>query len=161
MYFDSDGKFVPRREIFNNQAFKSYDYMNNNRLCKAKCIQFKARKPPTGGRYEAGQFRCQTCEVYITEHGVEGNSCKCCNMRVRSKPRNSFYKEKYNDKVRNSHDPWISTTENVNIDSSHDEKEYESESNKKSTPIYDEIDESIKTYYELKEFLDAIKLQSN
>ena len=34
-------------------------------------------------------------------------------------------------------------------------------SEKKSTPIYEEIDESVKTFYEFKDFLDSIKLQAN
>jgi len=32
---------------------------------------------------------------------------------------------------------------------------------KKSTPIYEDIDESVKTFYEFKDFLDSIKLQAN
>ncbi len=139
--------------------------IKNNRICKGNCIQFKARKPVTGGRYEAGQYRCQTCEIYMTEHGVDGHSCKCCNMRVRSKPRNSFYKEKFHGKVRNAQDPWIkqdSDNDVSSLDESTKEKlNHNLNVGKKSTPIYDEIDDSIKTYYEFKEFLKTIKLQVN
>ena len=119
-----------------------------------------------GGRYGNGQVRCQTCEIYMTENGASNGYCLCCNMRVRSKPRNSAYKEilrnnetnKPNNESGNYHD----TRESL-IDIQEDPVEkildtvpmnndYSSE--KKSTPIYDEIDESVKTFYEFKEFLE-------
>lgn len=164
MYFDATGKYVSHGEMHKSMPNPSYDIVNNtNRMCKGKCVQFKASKPVTGGRYEAGQYRCQTCEIYLTEHGVDGHSCKCCNMRVRSKPRNSLYKEKYHDRVRNAKDPWI--IENKDEDVTYSPKvnsTNNSGNEKKSTPIYEEIDESVKTYYELKEFLEhKIKPQAN
>ncbi len=161
MYFDATGKYVPKIDMHNSQTLTSYDIMNNpNRLCKGNCVQFKAKKPVTGGRYEAGQYRCQTCMIYLTENGTDGHSCKCCNMRVRSKPRNSLYKEKYNDKVRNAQDPWIASNEN-DAKQIKENTTTNSEDKKKSTPIYEEVDESVKTYYEFKEFLSSIKLQAN
>jgi hypothetical protein len=139
---------------------------NSNRICKSNCLQYKATKPVNGGRYGNGQVRCQTCEIYMTENGASNGYCLCCNMRVRSKPRNSAYKEilrnneanKPNNESENYHD----TRESL-IDIQEDPVEkildtvpmnndYSSE--KKSTPIYDEIDESVKTFYEFKEFLE-------
>lgn len=158
VYFDANGKLISRNDMHKHESLLIYDVMTKkqNRLCKGKCIQFKARKPPTGGRYEAGQYRCQTCEIYLTIQGVDGNSCRCCNFRIRSKPRNSFYKEQYHEKVRNAQDPWILTNENGNIEESTKEnKNDDLETGKKSTPIYEEIDESVKTYYEFKEFLKS------
>jgi len=89
--------------------------VRKNRICKGKCIQFKAIKPSTGGRYESGQYRCQMCEIYLTPQGINGNSCKCCNYRVRSKPRNSLYKEKFNDNVQNTESHLISSDETGHI----------------------------------------------
>lgn len=136
---------------------------NKNRLCDGNCIQFKAIKPKIGGRYTAGQFRCQICEIYLTKEGVNENSCKCCNYRVRSKPRNSLYKEKFHDIIQKSHQIGVSINDLNNkkkINKLNRINELINE--KKSSPIYEEIDESVKTYYELKEFLESkIKPQAN
>jgi len=168
VYFDTNGKFISGSDMHKSQNLSNYDAMTEkqNRLCKGKCIQFKAKKPLTGGRYEVGQCRCQTCDIYLTEQGVDGNSCKCCNFRVRRKPRNSLYKERYEEKVRNAQEPWIkqeSNDEDWLLEESTKERiKHDSEDGKKSTPIYEEIDESVKTYYELKDFLKSeIKLQAN
>jgi hypothetical protein len=75
-------------------------------LCNGTCIKFKATKPVTGGRYENGQARCQTCEIWTNYRGAKlkngepatenslGWYCVCCNIRLRQKPRNKKYKEK-------------------------------------------------------------------
>jgi len=80
------------------------------RTCLGICKQYRVKKPVIGGRYEAGQARCQTCNIWMDHKGCilkdrtaampdsEGWFCKCCNFRVRKKPRNSFYKER----LRNS-----------------------------------------------------------
>ena len=163
MYGDAAGKYVTKNDIYNNPtSLLSHNNMSKpNRICKGKCVQFKATKPVNRGRYESGQYRCQTCEIFITKHGVNGQSCRCCNMRVRSKPRNSSYKEKYHDKVRNAKDSGINVDENGNIEPTKENKTPDIGEEKKSTPIYEEIDDSIKTYYEFKEFLDTVKLESN
>jgi len=74
--------------------------MNENDVragqCKKICLQYTAKKPTNSGRYDAGQKRCQICEIYITVEGTKdekGIYCKCCNYRVRGKPRNRIYKE--------------------------------------------------------------------
>ncbi len=70
-------------------------------ICKGICEEFKAKKPNGGKRYEAGQMRCQICEIYITIEGTQdekGIYCKCCHYRVRGKPRNRIYKELLRDK---------------------------------------------------------------
>lgn len=80
------------------------------RTCLEICKQYKVKKPSKGGRYEAGQARCQTCDVWIDHNGCilknrkyatinsVGWTCKCCNVRVRQKPRNLVYKEKLRNK---------------------------------------------------------------
>ena len=52
--------------------------------CKGICARHRAIKPLVGGRYENGQKRCQTCEIYIN---WDGTHCPCCRNRVRGKPR--------------------------------------------------------------------------
>lgn len=160
MYFDATDNHISKINRSSTEKIQEYEFMKKpNRLCKGTCLQFKALKPVKGGRYEAGQYRCQICEIYMNEYGVEGRFCKCCNMRVRSKPRNRSYKEKYHEKVRNAKDPWINTNENKNVESTKENTPHKVE--KKSTPVYEEIDETVKTYYEFKNFLKTIKLETN
>ena len=76
------------------------------RICNGICKKFKVKKPAKGGRYEAGQAHCQICDIWIDHNGCilknrsnatidsVGWTCKCCNYRVRQKPRNLVYKEK-------------------------------------------------------------------
>ncbi len=147
----------------------SYDGVrtSSNRICKGKCVHYKAKRPANGSRYASGQVRCQTCEIYLTPEGVKENRfCKCCNFRVRTKPRNSLYKEKYQENVRNLPEPEIKrVSENNGFGLEEPTKEQiknESKIGKKSTPVYEKTNESLKTYYELKEFLNfTLKLQTN
>jgi hypothetical protein len=70
--------------------------------CKRICLQYAAKKPTNLGRYAAGQKRCQICEVFITDKGTrdeQGLWCKCCNYKVRSKPRNLKYKAKLRARI--------------------------------------------------------------
>ncbi len=60
-------------------------------VCKGACPKYKAKKPTSGGRYEAGQRRCQTCEIWLMWEGIW---CPCCGYRLRTKPRNKKYKER-------------------------------------------------------------------
>ena len=72
--------------------------------CKGLCEQYVASRPSNGNRYASGQSRCQTCEIFLKPEGVEdGIICKCCHMRVRNKPRNSLYKEKFHNAVKKKH----------------------------------------------------------
>ena len=85
------------------------------RTCLGICKQYKVKKP-TGqvGRYEAGQARCQTCDIWIDHNGCvlkDGSTatvdsvgwfCKCCNYRVRRKPRNLVYKERLREREQSS-----------------------------------------------------------
>ncbi len=80
-------------------------------MCKGICKKFEVKKPTGMGRYESGQGRCQTCEIWIDHRGVytKGNLpatekstgwfCNCCNYRVRRKPRNRKYKEVFRAKT--------------------------------------------------------------
>ena len=76
------------------------------RICNGICKQFRVLKPHTGSRYQAGQGRCQTCDIWIDYRGAhtrdkkpitkksEGWFCNCCNYRIRRNPRNIEYKTK-------------------------------------------------------------------
>ena len=48
--------------------------------CRGICGKYKALKPANGSRYENGQKRCQTCEVFLKWNG---NQCPCCKLKLR------------------------------------------------------------------------------
>jgi len=54
-------------------------------------MRHKAMKPkPLGtGRYSAGQKRCQVCELFLM---WDGFWCPCCGHRLRTRPRNTKFK---------------------------------------------------------------------
>ena len=133
----------------------------HNGSCKNRCVLFKAKRPSTGGRYGAGQYRCQICEIYLTGEGVEKNHCKCCNYKIRTKPRNSMYKEKYHAQVDNMPDSQDIDHKTNHAGPDGDKHIDNSEIAKKSTPIYDDIDKNAKTEDELKEFLNSVNLATN
>jgi len=59
--------------------------------CHGICIQYKAMgSMPKGGRYLNGQKRCHCCAEYIV---WDGRLCPCCNLMLRTKPRNKKYKK--------------------------------------------------------------------
>ena len=53
-------------------------------LCIGKCVEFQARKPTYGKRYELGQKRCQMCDQWVL---YDGARCPCCNYRLRTSPK--------------------------------------------------------------------------
>jgi len=82
--------------------------MSCNRICK----KYKASLPNgnhgiSGGHYVNGHKRCQMCDIYIKWDGdgddplvfvgkkydPTGRNCPCCNYRLRTKPRSSYYKK--------------------------------------------------------------------
>ena len=91
-----------------------------NRTCKDVCKKFKAKKPNGGKRYEAGQMRCQICEIYITIEGTQdekGIYCKCCHYKVRGKPRNRISKELLrNEEVQDVKLEKINETQDVKLE---------------------------------------------
>ena len=80
--------------------------MEQKRTCSRICKQFRVTKPTGIGRYESGQCRCQTCDIWLDHKGCHlkdgspakddsvGWFCNCCNFRVRRNPRNIEYKTK-------------------------------------------------------------------
>ena len=57
-------------------------------VCKGVCEKYKSTKPNLNndGRYQTGQKRCTTCEIFIKWDGV---SCPCCGVLLRNKARTS------------------------------------------------------------------------
>ena len=127
-----------------------------SRTCKQICKHYRAIKPSIGSRYGAGQFRCQICEIYITEDGVsDGRYCKCCHYRVRGKPRNKKYKEQLRTNPQNHSHLSVSNSLRDVKNTNKKLKNSEIFNKKKST------EHSI-SYSELKEFLkNKIKLKAN
>jgi hypothetical protein len=59
--------------------------------CKGICIRHRAEKPLGHfGRYATGQKRCQICAIYMRWDGIW---CPCCGCRVRTRSRNSKFKQ--------------------------------------------------------------------
>ncbi len=90
--------------------------MKSKRICKGACKKFRVKKPPQGGRYNAGQGHCQMCDVWIDYRGARlkdgspateesiGWYCNCCNYRVRRNPRNIEYKARLRASYNGGHD---------------------------------------------------------
>jgi len=57
--------------------------------CNDICQNHKAKKPIEGGRYEAGQKRCN---IFIEYDGL---FCPYCNQRLRKSSRYTKFKEKF------------------------------------------------------------------
>lgn len=165
MLFDlssGDAVIVRSNDIINtNQDQQIWLSGKHGGSCKGICKKYQAPRTVSGNRYAQGQARCSKCDLFLTQDGLVGDRkrCKCCNSQVRTRPRNSHAKQNFFNQVQNQ-------TQNI-VPQIHSLKNEEFVSNeievgKKSTPIYEQTDESVKTYYELKEFLDDImKLQSN
>ena len=161
MHFDENGKHVKSRDIHNSNIYGSNDQLSkySNGDCKGICLQYKS---PIA-RYEDNHKRCAKCEIFITLEGTKdgkGLFCKCCNIRVSGVPAKSLYKENYRNQEQNktiqnesesfsdTHESWTDANEDYQNISDNILNE------KKSTPVYDEIDESVKTFYEFKDFLE-------
>ncbi len=162
-----------KERIADRAVAKRIEKINKNEFttCKKICLKYTAKKPITGSRYGSGQKRCQMCEVYITIKGTkneQGLFCKCCNYRVRGKPRNKSYKETLRNKEKNEslkfrdvHESKIdANTDPIDkiLDAVLDDDDL---SEKKSLSIDNETDEFVKTFHEFKNFLDKIHLESN
>lgn len=165
MLFDlnsNDVVIVQSNDIINsNQEQQIWLGKKHGGSCKEICKKYQAPRTVSGNRYAEGQARCSKCDLFLTPDGYIGDRkrCKCCNSQVRTRPRNSHVKENFFNEIQNQ------TQNNMpDIDSSKKKESVydEIEVGKKSTPIYEQTDESVKTYYEFKEFLDhTMKLQSN
>jgi hypothetical protein len=65
--------------------------------CKGICLRHRAPKPIQSGRYASGQKRCQGCEIFIKWDALW---CPCCGFRLRTRPRNSTFKERFAIRTR-------------------------------------------------------------
>jgi hypothetical protein len=60
--------------------------------CRGICTRHRAQRTSGFfGRYATGQKRCQICAIFMRWDGLW---CPCCGCRVRTKPRNSKFKQK-------------------------------------------------------------------
>lgn len=66
-------------------------------VCRGLCDRYKAKKRSSEGRYASGQRRCQGCMMFLNWSGLW---CPCCGERLRTKPRASKYKAKYNEATK-------------------------------------------------------------
>jgi len=78
--------------------------------CNGICDRYRAERPPQGiGRYASGQKRCQMCGIYMV---FEGTRCPCCNITLRTRPRNIRHKRKFYEDTEQElsfeHTSWIS-----------------------------------------------------
>lgn len=67
--------------------------------CKGICINYLAEHPDlnTSGRYELGQKRCSSCEIFLK---WDKQRCPCCSTILRVKPRGRKSKVKLLNRVR-------------------------------------------------------------
>jgi hypothetical protein len=52
--------------------------------CRGICSRYKALKKFGETRYESGQKRCSSCDVFVN---WDGTNCPCCGMALRTHPR--------------------------------------------------------------------------
>ena len=96
-----------RREFLNSYRGPARGRaLEEKRTCKGECRRYSAKRPRTGSRYQAGQVRCQICDIWIDSRGAHTKDgepamqadtawyCNCCQYRLRRVPRNSIYKPK-------------------------------------------------------------------
>ena len=62
-------------------------------VCKGVCNQYKAKWGIHQYRYASGQKRCNVCELFVNWNG---SHCPCCGMRLRTRPKISKYRQKFN-----------------------------------------------------------------
>jgi hypothetical protein len=74
------------------------------RTCKGICERYKINKPCGTGRYSVGQKRCNHCNIFVKWDGI---FCPCCGCRLRLKPRNGKYKEKYFEMIEKNNEAII------------------------------------------------------
>ena len=51
------------------------------------------------GRYDQGQRRCTTCEIFISAILGTANLCPCCRSKLRSRPRRMMFKNKFRSRI--------------------------------------------------------------
>ena len=57
-------------------------------VCKGTCVKYKAKKPfGINSRYENGQKRCSSCEIFMN---WDGKHCPCCGYVLRMKPKGTY-----------------------------------------------------------------------
>jgi len=65
-------------------------------VCKGICHKYKIKWGKQQYRYAAGQKRCNVCEIFVS---WDGKYCPCCGMMLRTKPKLSKYRQKFNEQI--------------------------------------------------------------
>ena len=61
--------------------------------CRGICAKYKVKKPNSGeGHYISGHKRCSRCEIFVKWIGIH---CPCCNIPLRTKPRNTTGRQQF------------------------------------------------------------------
>ena len=67
-------------------------------VCKGICEKYKSIKPKlNNSRYQAGQKRCTTCQIFIK---WEGLWCPCCGVLLRKKSRTPRSRKRSQEKEK-------------------------------------------------------------
>lgn len=65
--------------------------------CRGICFHHRAPKPVGSSRYATGQKRCQNCEIFMRWNNLW---CPCCGSKLRTKSRNSNFKQTFRLRTR-------------------------------------------------------------
>jgi len=65
--------------------------------CRGIHDKYKRTRRVGNSNYLNGNKRCNHCEVFLAWSGLY---CPCCKLKLRTKPRNKYYKEKINRGVK-------------------------------------------------------------
>ena len=61
--------------------------------CKGICSRYKAKRTVGKiGHYELGHKRCSKCQIFLDWDGI---FCPCCNVILRTRPKNTFGRHQY------------------------------------------------------------------
>ena len=63
--------------------------------CNGVCYKYEVMRTPIG-HYAAGHKRCIPCGIWLI---WEGMFCPCCGIHLRTKPRNSGFKKKFEERT--------------------------------------------------------------
>ena len=66
--------------------------------CKGIHNKYKRTRKVGNSNYTEGNKRCNHCEVFIKWSGLY---CPCCRYKLRTKPRNKYYKAQLRKRSKN------------------------------------------------------------
>lgn len=60
--------------------------------CRNICVKYKVKKPYKTRRYDQGQKRCSTCDIFLEWKGFR---CPCCTNVLRTNARRLKNKKRF------------------------------------------------------------------